>query len=463
MILAGRQGPVHLLEVERGVEGAAQPHVLEQRPAQVEGPALHPARTQHRKLFLEHPPVIDRGEVVGDRPFLGAALGIPVELVGLEGLAAYDVVAEEFVAKFVEIILADAAGQILAPVILDPFEHQRPAGDEFLDAIGPGPQRRLQRGRGYVALAALRVGASPPVLREHVELARDQRKLAIAGAVEEELDVVIADLLGLDDVLVVEARSRAAGLLRVERKDHVFRGHRLAVVPARRRTQAVDRHRRNHRDRRRVRPACRNSCPARRGPSHQRLIDPADAGRDRALQPGDHDVEAVIRAKFEQAGDAALGRIGIDVVEALEVGGILDVAEGGNAVAPCQPVRRGLRQRGRGNAEIKTQRRSQRGCGGALQEVSSGDCQMRKSCCVRRLASTQYKARVRPITLLFPHDINMGTQRVRPNVPITTTRSLRKRPGNAWPSCRAQTHGGLAKYYFAAVGSGSGLSDTEFR
>ena len=115
MVLAGRQGPVHLLEVERVVEGAAQPDILEQRPAQVEGPALHPPRTQDRKLFLDHPPVMHRGEVIGHRPFLGAALGIPVELVGLEGLASDDVVAEEFVAEFVEIILADAVGQILGP------------------------------------------------------------------------------------------------------------------------------------------------------------------------------------------------------------------------------------------------------------------------------------------------------------------------------------------------------------
>src|SRR5205807_7696984 len=43
--------------------------------------------------------------------------------------------------------------------------------------------------------------------------------------------------------------------------------------------------------------------------------------------------------------------------------------------------------------------------------------------CRPELGSPQYKARVRRITLLFPHDINMGTAPVRPNVPITTTRS----------------------------------------
>src|SRR3954453_2912118 len=39
---------------------------------------------------------------------------------------------------------------------------------------------------------------------------------------------------------------------------------------------------------------------------------------------------------------------------------------------------------------------------------------------------TQYKARVRQNTLLFPHDINLGTAPVRRNAPVTTTRSHTK-------------------------------------
>ena len=37
--------------------------------------------------------------------------------------------------------------------------------------------------------------------------------------------------------------------------------------------------------------------------------------------------------------------------------------------------------------------------------------------------------------------------------------SIRKRPGNAWPWGRVEIHDGLSKFYFAAVGSGAGLSD----
>src|SRR5215211_9350334 len=75
--------------------------------------------------------------------------------------------------------------------------------------------------------------------------------------------------------------------------------------------------------------------------------------------------------------------------------------------------------------------------------MSSGNCQMRKSCCLREPASTQYKARVRQITLLFPHDSRLGTALLRRKVPVTTPatamRSLiRKRPGNAWPFVSSQ-------------------------
>ena len=56
--------------------------------------------------------------------------------------------------------------------------------------------------------------------------------------------------------------------------------------------------------------------------------------RRSALHAGDHDVEIVECADGDQARDAALGRIRIDVVEALEVGGIFDLAEQRQRVAP---------------------------------------------------------------------------------------------------------------------------------
>ena len=106
-----------------------------------------------------------------------------------------------------------------------------------------------------------------------------------------------------------------------------------------------------------------------------------------------------------------LRRIRIDVVETLEAERIFDVAEGRDAVAPFQSVRCGLRMRrfNRGKDGVEAQRRSHRGSGGALQEMSSCDRQMRFPVAETALLRTQYKARVRQITLLFPHDINRAS------------------------------------------------------
>ena len=81
------------------------------------------------------------------------------------------------------------------------------------------------------------------------------------------------------------------------------------------------------------------------GLRHQPLIDPGDAVRERALQPDHHDIEIVERADRDLAHGAALRCIRIDVVEALEVGGVFDVAEQRQRMPPR---RFGLRVR-RGN------------------------------------------------------------------------------------------------------------------
>src|SRR5258708_39255045 len=70
---------------------------------------------------------------------------------------------------------------------------------------------------------------------------------------------------------------------------------------------------------------------------------------------------------------------------------------------------------------------------------------------------TQYKARVRQITLLFPHDNSLEPGPLRRNVPITTTQS-RYGNGQAMPGRCTDAHAGRSKSYFAAVGSGTGLS-----
>src|SRR5258708_32972667 len=74
---------------------------------------------------------------------------------------------------------------------------------------------------------------------------------------------------------------------------------------------------------------------------------------------------------------------------------------------------------------------------------------------------THYKARIRPIKLLFPHLASLSMALVRRNVPITRMRCL-KQNGQAEPG-RRQSSGMKRRYYFDAVGIGSGWSDIEFK
>ena len=90
----------------------------------------------------------------------------------------------------------------------------RPA-DELLDPVGAVAERRLERGRADVALLAGGVGAFPPMLGQHVELADDQRHLAVSRSVEGEGDLALAGLLDLRDVAIVGRYHRAVLLERL--------------------------------------------------------------------------------------------------------------------------------------------------------------------------------------------------------------------------------------------------------
>lgn len=207
---------VHLLEIEGIVERAADALVLEHLAADVEHERLHAAGVVDLELFLQHTLLGRRREVVGRRPLLRRVFIDPVGLVGLEGFERDRVVAEIFVAQLVEIILADADRQLLAPVILHPLERDRAAGNEVLDPIGTGAERLFERGRADVALAAFGVRAFPPVLRQHRKLPDDLRQLAVAGRIERELHVALAGLFGLHDVTIVRAQTRIEFLEAVE-------------------------------------------------------------------------------------------------------------------------------------------------------------------------------------------------------------------------------------------------------
>src|SRR5476651_787259 len=105
MVLTVRELPVRLLPVIGEIEGATDPDIGKQRPAQVERVTLHPPRTRIRELFLDDALFALGRKIVGRRPLLAAALGKPVQLIRLESLAPNRIVAKEFKPKLVEIIL----------------------------------------------------------------------------------------------------------------------------------------------------------------------------------------------------------------------------------------------------------------------------------------------------------------------------------------------------------------------
>src|ERR1043165_7834715 len=70
------------------------------------------------------------------------------------------------------------------------------------------------------------------------------------------------------------------------------------------------------------------------GRSHERVVDLVDAGGDRALHPGDNDVEIVECPEAAEPHGAALRCAWVDVIEALEPCRILEVAEQREAVMP---------------------------------------------------------------------------------------------------------------------------------
>src|SRR3954453_18164088 len=99
--------------------------------------------------------------------------------------------------------------------------------------------------------------------------------------------------------------------------------------------------------------------------------------------------------------------------------------------------------------------------------MSSGDRQVQNSCWIEEdllsehdlfgkppdtfpdhaLPRTQYKARVRQITLHFPHDINRCNAPVRRKVPVTTTRSAYEN-GQAMPGRRVGISCRIAEMLF---------------
>ena len=205
----------------------------------------------------------------------------------------------------------------------------------------------------------------------------DLRQFAIARRVEGEGHLALGGLLGLHHMAIIGGILRMVLLEHLQRPDHVLRRHRLAVVPARLGPQAigdggivvgithgfgeqavfggdlVERRRR------------------------QRFIDEPHRARDRALHPGDDDVEAVEGAERDLPHRAGLRRGRVDVVEMLEAVGVFHVAEQRQSVPPrgaCGGLRLRFGDRRQSRRERKNRSRGQRRA--TLQQNSSGNCQI---------------------------------------------------------------------------------------
>ena len=166
-------------------------------------------------------------------------------------------------------------------------------------------------------------------------------------------DFALAGLFGLDDVPVIEPLTGAVLLEGVEGEDDVFGGHRLAVVPARVGTQAVFDVRKIIRMGHLLGQEAVGGGDLVLGLRDQPLVDQRDAAGDGALHSGHDDIEIVEGADRDLAHHAILRGVRIDVIEALEVGGILDVAEHREGVPPGR--RAGGRRRGRAAARVEVE------------------------------------------------------------------------------------------------------------
>ena len=370
-VLAEKDLLVHLFEIEREVEGAAHARVLEFVAPDIEGEGLHRPEIADRK-FLQHDfLVLHGGEIVGGRPVLGAVLGAPIDLVALESFQRDGGIAEIFEADLLEVAGADIQVEVLAPIAGGSLVDDRAAGRKILDPVGTRAKRRLQRGLRYVALLARFVGVLPPVLRQDRQLTDNLRQFAVAGTVEGEGHFALAGFLRLGHVPVIGAELRTVLLERLEGIDHVFRRHRLAVVPVGIGAQAISHRRAVVRiaDRFRQQPVFGGHFVERR--RGQRLGEQIGAHGEAAFHARHHLIEVVEGAERDLAHRAALRRRRIDVVEMLEAVRIVRFAEQREAVLPLARRLGRLRSRRTGAAEGAQSRRDKRG-GGAAQNGTAG-------------------------------------------------------------------------------------------
>ena len=327
LILPVEKRLVDAFKIEREIEGATDTLVLELRPAEVEDEGLHDAARALRELLQDDAPLAHCREVVGGGPVAGDVLLPEVELVALEGFEHHRRVAEVLTAKLRKVVFAKIDGKVLAPVLGHALVDRGATRLEALEPIRTRAKRRFQGGLRDVASFSVRPRALPPVLRQDRKLAHDLRELAVFLLVEGEGDLALAGLLCVTDVLVVQGVLRVVGLQGFEGEDHIHGRHRLAVVPARLRAQPIGDGGEIGRVAHGFRQEAVFGSDFIERARHQRVVDQADAVLDLSLHAGNGQVEIIERALGPKPDDAALRRVWVDVIEMLEAGRILRLAE----------------------------------------------------------------------------------------------------------------------------------------
>lgn len=210
----------------------------------------------------------------------------------------------------------------------------------------------------------------------------------------------------------------------IEREDHVIRSDRVAVMPFSLRPQTIDHEGKivgvaNGFGQRAV--FGRDFVERLR---HEGLIDKPDGTGDLSLHTRDDHVEIVEGADGDLPNGTALGRVRIDVIEALEVGGILDVAEQRQRMAPRElagRLRLGSSDDGKARHRAEGGERSK--CSAGEQEIASGNGQINIPVLKEVTPlSAQYRRGFDGICCFFLMLEGRTACQMRPNAPITTSR-----------------------------------------
>ncbi len=237
-VVAGRavigvaeQRAVGPFEIEQQPQGLAHADVGEGGAPGVHEQALGLGWYAVRNLCFDHLTAGDCGEVIAIGPVLGLMLDVDVEFTRLERFERHVAVAVELDLDPIEIVFAAVDRQVLAPVILDPFEHQLSTRLHAGDAVGATAQRRFEGGR-------FEVPVFPVMLRQHRQFAQAQNQQRIARAFEDKADAMTVENVDALHFLQGGAVLRVTVLKQCPvGKRHVVGGDRLAVMEARLRTQ----------------------------------------------------------------------------------------------------------------------------------------------------------------------------------------------------------------------------------